>query len=70
MAESVKNLPTVRETQVRSLGQKTLWRREWLRTPVFLPEEPHGQRSLAGYSPQRSKESDTIEGLTLSLSDT
>ena len=27
------------------------WRREWLPTPVFLPGEPHGQRSLAGYSP-------------------
>ena len=27
------------------------WRREWLPTPVFLPGELHGQRSLAGYSP-------------------
>ena len=27
------------------------WRREWLLTPVFLPGESHGQRSLAGYSP-------------------
>ena len=27
------------------------WRREWLLTPVFLPGRPHGQRSLAGYSP-------------------
>ena len=26
------------------------WRREWLPTPVFLPRESHGQRSLAGYS--------------------
>ena len=26
-------------------------RREWLPTPVFLPREPHGHRSLAGYSP-------------------
>ena len=25
-------------------------RREWLPTPVFLPGEFHGQRSLAGYS--------------------
>ena len=25
--------------------------REWLPTPVFLPGEFHGQRSLAGYSP-------------------
>ena len=27
------------------------WRREWIPTPVFLPGESHGQRSLAGYSP-------------------
>ena len=27
------------------------WRREWLPTPVFLPGEFHGQRSLEGYSP-------------------
>ena len=27
------------------------WRREWQSTPVFLPGEFHGQRSLAGYSP-------------------
>ena len=29
---------------------KIPWRREWQPTPVFLPEESHGQRSLAGYS--------------------
>ena len=28
-------------------------------TPVFLPGEPHGQGSLAGYSPWGHKESDT-----------
>ena len=26
------------------------WRRKWPPTPVFLPGEYHGQRSLAGYS--------------------
>jgi len=30
---------------------KTLWRRAWQFTPVFLPGESHGQRRLAGYSP-------------------
>ena len=30
---------------------KIPWRREWQPTPVFLPGEFHGQRSLAGYSP-------------------
>ena len=28
------------------------WRRKWQPTPVFLPGDSHGQRSLAGYSPQ------------------
>jgi len=31
--------------------RKLLWRRTWQPTPVFLPGESHGQRSLAGYSP-------------------
>ena len=31
--------------------RKILWRRKWPPTPVFLPEESHGQRSLAGFSP-------------------
>ena len=30
---------------------KTPWRRKCQPTPVFLPGESHGQRSLAGYSP-------------------
>ena len=30
---------------------KILWRRAWQPTPVFLPGESHGQKSLAGYSP-------------------
>ena len=34
-------------------------------TPVFLPGESHGQRSLAGSSPQGHKESDVTEQLTL-----
>ena len=31
--------------------RKIPWRRKWNPTPVFLPGESHGQRSLAGYSP-------------------
>ena len=34
---------------------------EAMATPVFLPGEPYGQRSLAGYSAQGHKESDTTE---------
>ena len=29
---------------------KNPWRRAWQLTPIFLPGESHGQRSLAGYS--------------------
>ena len=43
-----------------------LWRRKWQPTPVFLPGESHGQRSLVGDSPWGHKESDTAEQLTLS----
>ena len=46
---------------------KDAWRWEWQPTPVFLPGEFHGQRSLTGYSPWGHKESDTTEQLTLLL---
>ena len=39
--------------------RKIPWRREWLPTSVFLPGKPHGQRSLAGYSPRVHKKLDT-----------
>ena len=42
---------------------KIPWRRKWQPLPVLLPEEFHGQRSLAGYSPWGRKESDTTEQL-------
>ena len=32
--------------------------KKWKPTPVFLPGESHGQRSLVGYSPLGHKESD------------
>ena len=41
------------------------WRRKWQPTPVFLPGESHGWRSLVGYSPWGHKESDTTERLHL-----
>ena len=48
--------------------RKIPWRREWQLTPVFLPREFRGKRSLAGYSLWGCKESDMTERLTLSLS--
>ena len=34
--------------QFRSMGRKDTWRRKRQPTPVFLPGESHGQRSLMG----------------------
>ena len=49
MAQMIKNLPAMQETQIWSLGQEDPL--DKLRTPVFWPGEFHGQRILAGYSP-------------------
>ena len=67
MAQTVKNLPAMKETWVRSLGWEDPRRRKWQPTPVFLPGEFYGQRSLAGYSPWGCKESDMTERLHFSL---
>ena len=69
VAQMVKNLPAMWETWVQSLGREdppgegnglSL-------TPLFLPGELHGQRSLAGYCAWGHKELDMTEQLILSL---
>ena len=53
----VKNLPTMRETWVRSLGQEeTLEKGMTTHSSI-----QYGQRSLTGYSPWDWKEPDMIE---------
>ena len=64
VAQIVKNLPATRKTWVDPWVEKIPWRREWQPTPIFLPGESHGQRSLVGYRPQGCKESDMTELLT------
>ena len=49
------------------LVKKFPWRRAWQPTPVFLPGESHGQRSLGLYSPEGRKESDMTEQWILSI---
>ena len=61
VAQLVKNLPAMRETWVRSLGWENSLEEGLQPTPVFLPGESHGQRSLAGYSARRGKELETPE---------
>ena len=60
-------LPTTQENPARETSKTR--KREWLPTPVCLPGESHGQRSLslAVYSPWGQKESDRPEPLALSL---
>ena len=70
VAQWVENLPAVQETpeaRVQSLGQEAPWRRAGQPTPVLLPGEFHGQRSLVGYSPWGLKGSDTTEQLIFSF---
>ena len=66
VAQMVKNLLAIQETQVQCLGwEDTL--KKWQPTPVFLPGEFHGQGILSGCSPECCKKSDMIEGLVLDL---
>ena len=60
----VKNPRAVWEAWVRSLGWEDPLEEGMATTPVFLPGEFHGERSLMGYSPCGHKESDTNERLS------
>ena len=61
----------VRHDWVTSLSLSTFmhWRRKWLPTPVFLPGESHGQRSLVGCSPWGRTELDTTKATWQQQSD-
>ena len=63
MAQTVKNLPAVWETQVRSLDQEDPLEGGMAAHSSILPGESHGQRSLVGYSPWGRKELDTTQRL-------
>ena len=63
----VKNRPAMQETDlgsIPSLERSVSWRRAWQPTPVFLPGESYGQRSLVDYSPWGCKELDMTEQLS------
>ena len=63
MAQTVKRLPTMRETWVRSLGWKDPLEKAWHPTPVLLPGKSHGRRILVGYTSWGLKELDRTERL-------
>ena len=58
---AVKTLPAMQEMRVRSLGLEDPLEREWQPTPVFLPGEAHGQRSLEGYRPEGCRASTLLK---------
>ena len=60
VAQTVKNLLA----KIDSWVGKIPWRRAWQPTPVFLPGESHGQRSLVGCSSWGHTELDITEWLT------
>ena len=57
----VKQMPAVQETWVRSLGWEGPLEEEMATHSSVLAWRIHGQRGLAGYSPQGHKESVTTE---------
>ena len=64
VAQMVKNLPAnARRSGFNPWVGKMPWRREWQPTPVFLPGESHGRRSLVCYSPRGRKALDMTEWL-------
>ena len=67
-SDSKESACNTRKPRLDPWVRKIPWRRAWQPTPVFLPGEFHGQRSLAGNNPWNHKESDMTEWLTLSLS--
>ena len=56
VGQMVKNLPTMQKPRFNPWVRKITYRKEWQPTPVFLPGEFHGQRSLVGCSPWGYKE--------------
>ena len=45
----------MQETRVQSLGWEDSLEKEWQPTPIFLPGQFHGERSLVVYSPSGCK---------------
>ena len=46
---------------IKYIIYKIPWRRSWQSTPIFLPGESHGQRSLVSYSSRDCKELEMTE---------
>ena len=67
MAQIIKPLPAMQETQVRSLGLEDPLEKEMATLPVLSPGKSHGWRSMVGYSAWGHKELDMTEQLQFTI---
>ena len=68
VAQMVKNLPAMQETQVQSLGQEDTWRREWPYFSILAWRLSMDWGVQQGTVYGITKESDTTKRLTFELS--
>ena len=61
VTQAVKYIPAMQETWIQSLSWENPLEKGIATHAILLPGESHGQRSLAGYNLQGSKESDMTE---------
>ena len=61
VVQTVKNPPAMQETWVQSLLWEDPLEKEMQTTPLLLPGESHGQKSLVGCSPKGHKDLDRTE---------
>ena len=62
--ESACNADNARRHEFDPWDGKTLWRRAWQPTLVFLPRESHGRRNLVGYTHRATKSRTRLKRLS------
>ena len=67
MAQRLKHLPAMWRPGFDPWVGKIPWRRKWQPTPVLLPWESHGRRSLVGYSPPVAKSRTQLSDFTFTF---
>ena len=67
VVQTVKCLPAMQETWVRSLGWEDPLEEGMATLQYFCLENPHGQRSLEGYSPWGCNNLDKTERLSMTV---
>ena len=67
MAQRLKRLLQCGRPGFDPWVRKIPWRRKWQPTPVFLPGESHGRRSLVGYNPRVAKSRTQLSNFTFTV---